>query len=152
KWDLFGEIDTAYDTDQLARSLLPDPGGPDRSWIGYARTFFSSVTRQAHAAGVRDIRELYNLIVVADTRELRSLLAGTPAQPFLEEHNGRMFDSIRSVTSSAVASLDYIAQQTTRPLSLRQWVREGHGRSAANDPKSFKEPSEPAAPEARKGG
>ena len=124
KWDLFGEIENRYDIDQLARSLLPDPGGPDRSWIGYARTFFSAVTRQAHEAGVTDLRELYDLLVVTDTRELRGLLTGTAAQPFLEEQNGRMFDSIRSVTSSAVASLDYIAQQTTGPLSIRQWVRE----------------------------
>lgn len=125
KWDLFGEINNPYDIDQLARSLLPDQGGPDRSWVGYARTFFTSVTRQAHEAGVTDIRELYDLLVVTDTKELRSLLTGTPAQPFLEEHNGRMFDSIRSVTSSAVASLDYISQQTSSPLSIRQWVREG---------------------------
>jgi hypothetical protein len=125
KWNLFGEINDAYDIDQLARSLLPDQGGSDRSWTGYARTFFGSVTRQAHEAGVTDLRELYRLLVVADAKELRGLLAGTPAQPFLEEHNGRMFDSIRSVTSSAVGSLDYIAQQTTEPLSIRQWVREG---------------------------
>jgi hypothetical protein len=134
KWDLFGEIDNPYDVDQLARSLLPDQGGPDRSWINYARTFFSSVTRQAHEAGVTDIRELYRLLVVADAKELRGLLAGTPAQPFLEEHNGRMFDSIRSVTSSAVGSLDYIAQQTTAPLSIRQWVREGHAASSQGRP------------------
>lgn len=123
KWDLFGEINNPYDIDQLARSLLPDQGGPDRSWISYARTFFTSVTRQAHEAGVTDLRELYRLLVVSDAKELRGLLAGTPAQPFLEEHNGRMFDSIRSVTSSAVGSLDYIAQQTAEPLSIRQWVR-----------------------------
>jgi type IV secretory pathway TraG/TraD family ATPase VirD4 len=123
KWDLFGEIHNAYDVDQLARSLLPDPGGPDRSWINYARTFFSSVARQTHEAGITDMRELYRLLVVADAKELRGLLAGTPAQPFLEEHNGRMFDSIRSVTSSAVGALDYIAQQTAEPLSIRQWVR-----------------------------
>jgi type IV secretory pathway TraG/TraD family ATPase VirD4 len=129
KWDLFGEINNAYDIDQLARSLLPDQGGQDRSWINYARTFFGSVTRQAHEAGVTDIRELYRLLVVADAKELRGLLAGTPAQPFLEEHNGRMFDSIRSVTSSAVGSLDYIAKQTTGPLSIRQWVREGPDKS-----------------------
>jgi hypothetical protein len=132
KWDLFGEINNAYDIDQLARSLLPDQGGPDRSWISYARTFFGAVTRQAHEAGVTDIRELYNLLVVADAKELRGFLAGTPAQPFLEEHNGRMFDSIRSVTSSAVGSLDYIAQQTTAPLSIRHWVREGYPAKTSN--------------------
>jgi type IV secretory pathway TraG/TraD family ATPase VirD4 len=123
KWDLFGEISNPYDIDQLARSLLPDQGGPDRSWTAYARTFFGAVTRQAHEAGVTDLRELYRLLVVADASELRGLLAGTPAQPFLDEQNVKMFDSIRSVTSSAVASLEYVAQQNSRPLSIRQWVR-----------------------------
>lgn len=134
RWDLFGEIDSPYDIDQLARSLLPDQGGPDRSWISYARTFFGAVTRQAHEAGVTDISELYRLLVVADAGELRGLLAGTPAQPFLEEHNGRMFDSIRSVTSSAVGSLEYIAHQTSQPLSIRQWVRGAQGAGDAHDP------------------
>ena len=123
KWDLFGEISDDYDVEQLARSLIPDHDGADRSWRGYARTFFSAVTSQAHAAGTRDVRELYRLLVIAGTPELKTLVGGTPAQPFLEEHNGRMFDSIRSVTSSAVGALEYVARQRGTPLSVRQWVR-----------------------------
>jgi len=124
QWDLFSEIHHGYDVEQIARSLLPDHEGADRSWRGYARTFFSAVTRQAHAAGVRDVRELYRLLVVADSHELRALTRGTPAQPFLEQHNGRMFDSIRSVTSSAVGALEYVAAQRASPFSLRQWVEQ----------------------------
>lgn len=137
KWDLFGELAEPHDVEQLARSLIPDHEGPDRSWRGYARTFFSAVTDQARAAGVSDVRELYRLLVVAGTSELKTLVAGTPAQPFLEEHNGRMFDSIRSVTSSAVAALAYVSRQEGgAPFSVRRWTRgaaqaeqgaEGHG-------------------------
>jgi hypothetical protein len=128
KWDLFGEIRRGYDVEQIARSLLPDHEGSDRSWRGYARTFFTAVTRQAHASGVRDVRELYRLLVVADTQELRTLTRGTPAQPFLDQHNVRMFDSIRSVTSSAVGALEYVAEQDSPKFSLRQWVeRESAG-------------------------
>jgi hypothetical protein len=127
KWDLFAEIRHGYDVEQIARSLLPDHEGADRSWRGYARTFFTAVTRQAHAAGVRDVRELYRLLVVADTQELRTLTRGTPAQPFLDEHNVRMFDSIRSVTSSAVGALEYVAGQRSAPFSLRQWVERDRG-------------------------
>ena len=124
KWNLFAEINSPYDVEQLARSLIPDHEGSDRSWRGYARTFFSAVVRQAHEADVTDMSELYRLMVVADTRELRTLLRGTPAQPFLDEHNSRMFDSIRSVASSAVGALDYIAQQRGEDFSVRQWVAE----------------------------
>ncbi len=126
RWDLFGEISNDYDVEQLARSLIPDHEGPDRSWRSYARTFFSAVTAQAHAAGTRDVRDLYRLLVTAGTAELKTLVAGTPAQPFLEEHNGRMFDSIRSVTSSAVSALDYISRQRCAPLSVRGWVQGSH--------------------------
>jgi type IV secretory pathway TraG/TraD family ATPase VirD4 len=125
KWDLFAEIKTPYDVEQLARSLIPDQDGQDRSWRGYARTFFTAVTRQAHEAGVTDVSELYRLLVAAKAEELRLLVDGTPAQPFLDEHNSRMFDSIRSVTSSAVGALDYIGhQKAARALSVRQWVSD----------------------------
>ena len=124
KWDLFAEIRKTHDVEQLARSLIPDHDGQDRSWRGYARTFFTAVTRQAREGHVSDVGELYRLLVVADASELRGLLHGTPAQPFLDEHNSRMFDSIRSVTSSAVGSLEYVAQQKGGSFSVRNWVSD----------------------------
>jgi type IV secretory pathway TraG/TraD family ATPase VirD4 len=122
KWDLFAEIKNDYDVEQLARSLIPDRDGQDRSWRAYARTFFTAVTRQARAAQIHDVGELYRLLVVADTSELRTLVHGTPAQPFLDEHNSRMFDSIRSVTSSAVGALEHISAQTSPHFSVREWT------------------------------
>lgn len=124
KWNPFAEIRQPYDVDQLARSLIPDQGGSDRSWRGYARTFFGAVTRQAHEAGITDPGELYRLLVVAEAGELRSLVRGTPAQPFLDEHNSRMFDSIRSVTSSAVGALEYVATQKGTDFSVRSWASD----------------------------
>jgi hypothetical protein len=124
RWDLFAEIKSVYDVDQLARSLIPDHEGQDRSWRGYARTFFTAVTRQAHEAGIRDVNELYRLLLIADTGEVRGLVRGTPAQPFLDEHNSRMFDSIRSVTSSAVGALEYVGKQQGPGFSVREWVKD----------------------------
>lgn len=127
KWDLFGEIREEYDIDQLALALIPDHEGQDRSWRGYARTLFSAVTSQARAGGVSDVKELFELLVVSKKSELAVLVAGTPAQPFFEEHNDRMLDSIRSVLSSAVDALQHVARQNARPLSVKQWVRSGSG-------------------------
>jgi hypothetical protein len=124
KWDLFAEIGTPDDVEQLARALIPDHDGSDRSWRAYARTFFSAVTQQAHEAGVTDVAELYRLMMVAGTSELRTLVRGTPAQPFLEEHNSRMFDSVRSVTSSSVGALQYVARQKGTDFSVRSWIAE----------------------------
>ena len=127
RWDLFGEISDPYDIDQLALALIPDHEGPDRSWRGYARTLFAAVTGQAREAGVSDLGQLYDLLVTAERGELKVLVGGTPAQPFFDEHNDRMLDSIRSVMSSAVGALRYVARQEAEPLSVRRWVQSGEG-------------------------
>jgi len=133
KWDLFGEITNDYDVEQLARSLIPDGGGSDSStWSQYARTFFSAVVQQAIVAEARDDAELYRLVTSASTEELRVMLTGTPAGPFLEPGNEKMFGSIRSITSSAVEALKYTTRQQAPPFSVRQWVRQGAARGAGN--------------------
>ena len=126
-WNLYGELTATHDVEQLARSLIPDQEGSDRSWRGYARTFFTAVARQTNDAGIKDLAELYRLLTCASTDELRILTAGTPAQPFLEGGNERMFGSIRSVTGASLTALDYLSTQTGPPVSVRDWVRAGRG-------------------------
>ncbi|MGB6452074.1 MAG: type IV secretion system DNA-binding domain-containing protein [Steroidobacteraceae bacterium] len=130
KWDLLGEITNDYDVEQLARSLIPDGGDPDRVWSEYARTFFIAVTQQAIAGGTRSEAELYQLLTGAKADELREMLAGTAAGPFLEPGNEKMFGSLRSVASSAVRALKYTLRQQATPFSVRQWVRDGAARCA----------------------
>jgi type IV secretory pathway TraG/TraD family ATPase VirD4 len=130
KWDLFGEVVNAYDVDQLARSLIPDSGDPDRVWGEYARTFLSTVMRQLIRTGNRDDRELFRLLTAAPDDELRTLLTGTAATPFLKVGNEKMFGCIRSVAGSAVKVLEYIVEQQATPFSVRQWVRDGRAKHA----------------------
>lgn len=127
KWDLYGEITNDYDIDQLARALIPEGEGSERSWRAYARSFFRAVVEQTRDAGVKDVAELYHLLVSADSKEIKALVEGTPAQPFLEEHNSRMFDSIRSVTSSAVEALRHVGRQSGPAQSVRGWINNGNG-------------------------
>jgi type IV secretory pathway TraG/TraD family ATPase VirD4 len=67
------------------------------------------------------------LIAIATSDELRPIVAGTPAQPFLEPDNARMFGSIRSVTASGVAALEYVQAQRAATFSVREWVDAGRG-------------------------
>ncbi|MEP6886510.1 MAG: type IV secretion system DNA-binding domain-containing protein, partial [Gammaproteobacteria bacterium] len=124
KWDLFAEIQNSYDVEQLASGLIASSDDPSASeWRGYARTFLTAVVRRCHACGRRDIANLWRLLTMASIDELRPLLAGTPAQPFLDPDNSRMFGSIRSVTGSAIAAFEYIQAQRAAPFSMREWVR-----------------------------
>jgi hypothetical protein len=128
KWNLLGEIKTEYDVEQLARSLIPDNGDADRSWSEYARTFFTAVVQQALMARIQNDSRIYHLLTQAPAQELKVLLANTPAGPFLDDGNERMFGSVRSVTSSAVRALKYITRQQGTPFSVHEWVRHGAAR------------------------
>lgn len=128
KWNPFAEIRDPYDAEQLAGSLIPgceDASG--REWRGYARTFLAALVRRCHEMGRRDAGELWRLIAVAPSAELRPMVAGTPAQPFLEPENARMFGSIRSVAGSACSALEHVRTQRARAFSVRHWVVDGRG-------------------------
>jgi len=134
-WDLFAELHGDFDVEQLARALIPDTEGEERSWRGYARTFFTAVTQQLWALAKTGrhaitLGELYRVLTMASHEELRILVEDTPAQAFLESGNERMFGSIRSVTASSVAALAYVARHQAPPLSLRYWVRSARGHRA----------------------
>ncbi len=123
KWDPFAEINDSYDVEQLAAGLIPSTAdASSNEWRAYARTFLSAALRRCRLDH-RPVGELWRLLAVASTEELRAVVADTPAMPFLDPENARMFGSIRSVTVSAVAALEYIHAQRSSPFSLRQWVR-----------------------------
>ena len=128
KWNPLAEVHTAYDVDQLASGLIPSSeDASSREWRAYARTFFSAVADHCHRAGESDVAELWRLLAIASPKELRKTVAGTPAQPFLDADNARMFGSIRSITASAVAALAYVQAQRATSFSVREWVRAGTG-------------------------
>jgi type IV secretory pathway TraG/TraD family ATPase VirD4 len=127
RWDLFGEVEAVYDADQLARSLIPDFSGEDRTWRNYARIFLGSVIRQMHRADRHDLTTLYRLLTSASTEELRELLAGTAAAPFVAQNNEKFFASVRAVTNTYTAALEQLEERADAlAFSVRQWVRRGN--------------------------
>jgi len=128
KWDPFAEIRDRWDVEQLASSLIASSeDAAAGEWRGYARTFLAALLRSCCERGPRDARELWRLLMVAPSAELRPIVAGSAAQPFLEPENARMFGSIRSVAGSAAAALEYVQAQRARAFSVRNWIRTGSG-------------------------
>ncbi|MDP9064820.1 MAG: type IV secretion system DNA-binding domain-containing protein, partial [Pseudomonadota bacterium] len=129
-WAPFSEMADAYDAAHLAASLIPMTGAASSNeWRTYARTFLAAILRTGYATH-RDVEELWRLLAVASSEELRSVLIGTPAQPFLDPDNSRMFGSIRAVAVSALAALDCMRKQRAAPFGVKNWVR-GRGAPGA---------------------
>jgi type IV secretory pathway TraG/TraD family ATPase VirD4 len=128
RWDLFGEMTTLHDADQLSRSLISDTEGAEASWRNYARVFLTSLLRQLHRVQHDDLGELYRLISTTPVEDLRDLLSDTPAGPYLAQDNGRFFGAVRAVANTHLSALEHLARQTARDsLSVRSWIRTGHG-------------------------
>lgn len=128
KWDVLSEINNAYDVEQIASGLIPSSDDPSASeWRAYARTFLCAVLRRCREKTRIDCGELWRLLAVAPGEELRPLVAGTPAQPFLDPENTRMFGSIRSVAVSAMAAFAHVQAQRAAPFSVRRWVKGRSG-------------------------
>jgi type IV secretory pathway TraG/TraD family ATPase VirD4 len=128
RWDPFSELTSAFDAELIASALIPDSADSStQEWRSYGRTFTTALLRRCRSENRRSASELWRLLAVASTEELRALLVGTPAQPFLEADNSRMFGSIRAVAVSAMASLEHIGAQRAASFSVRSWVRSGRG-------------------------
>jgi hypothetical protein len=128
RWDLFAEIIQPHDADQLARSLIPDYDGQDRNWRNYARTFLTATLRQIHRTSERNLANLYSVLVTATEDDLRELLEGTPAAPFVSKDNGKFLGSVRSIAMQHLAVVEHLLRQTEgEGLSVRKWIREGRG-------------------------
>ena len=128
RWEPLTELEDLADSEHLASALIATSADAAAGeWRGYARAFVAAVLDRCRDIHLCDTRELWRLIAVAGADELRTLLAGTPAQPFLDPENARMFGSLRSIAVSAMRPLEFVQWQRGQPISVRQWVRHGRG-------------------------
>jgi type IV secretory pathway TraG/TraD family ATPase VirD4 len=128
KWEPLTELSDLADPEYLASALIAScADAAAGEWRGYARAFVAALLDRCRDIPGCDGCELWRLVAVATAEELRPLLAGTPAQPFLDPENARMFGSLRSIAVSAMRALDFVQWQRGKPFSVRQWVREGRG-------------------------
>jgi len=128
RWEPLAELEHLADPEHLASALIATSGDAAAGeWRGYARAFVAAVLERCRIIPGCDSRELWRLIAVAGAEELRPLLAGTPAQPFLDPQNARMFGSLRSIAVSAMRPLEFVQWQGGPAFSVRHWVRHGRG-------------------------
>jgi type IV secretory pathway TraG/TraD family ATPase VirD4 len=124
-WALFKELRNPYDADQFAASLVPDLGGDNSVWAGYARTLVSSTIQALYASGDVTTRDLYDAISIMNNAELGELLSHTNASRFFERGAEETLGSIRTNASQALRALSYLSRDDA--FSMTEWIRGGRG-------------------------
>ncbi len=96
-WSPFAEIAGAWDCDRLARALVPDAGGSDGQWQGYAQSLASAVLLRLWQRGCGTNARLLHWLTTAPVDELAELLAGLPAHSLTEPGASRMLGVVRGI-------------------------------------------------------
>lgn len=124
-WSPLAEIESAWDADQLARSIIPDGVGSAAEWNKYAQNIVSAVLKYCWTVKLTNA-EIFRLAIVAPVEELAAVFAGTPAAPMTAEGNERMFGSVRGIVGTYLQPLQYLDPAAgVTAFSLKKHVQSG---------------------------
>jgi hypothetical protein len=94
EWSPFAEIDTAADTERLAKSMIPDyQRDQNPEWVGYSQGLVSAVLRrlwEQRAQGRATNGALLHALTLAAPSELEALVSGLPVQALFHAGADRM--------------------------------------------------------------
>lgn len=126
-WNPFAEIDAPWDTENLARFLIPDGVGSGAEWTGYAQALLSSVIRKIVESADMDGMcsttndEIIRWACSAKTEDLQRFCEGEPIAALLDPKNDRMCASVRGIVASKMAPFRYLQDGD---FSLRDWAAD----------------------------
>ncbi len=127
RWNLFGEIDGAWDYDRIARVLVPSgpAGTSNEEWRGYSQSLVGAIIARLHK-GNESIAEMVRLATTADAQELAAFVAGKPAAALTAKGADRMLASVRGILGTALAPWQYMPENR-EPFTFRAWLDNPKG-------------------------
>jgi type IV conjugative transfer system coupling protein TraD len=122
-WHPWIECKDKFDYEAIAESLIPQSYSEhDNYWHTAARALFSSVLIKL--AKSEKISELNKWLLYEPLAKVATFVKETKAASHLDLNSERTAGSVRSVASSFLACLEFIAD-TDSPFSIREWVKSG---------------------------
>lgn len=124
-WSVFNEIRKPYDFERVAASLVPEsPDTSAQQWQAYARQLLAETMGALMRSGESSTERLLYWTTQASTKDLATLLTGSPASGLFEPGADKALASTRFILSHHLAGFQYL-----RPgdFSLRTWLERGDG-------------------------
>ncbi len=125
-WSPFAELDSPADAERMAKSMVPDrEDDVHRDWYVYSQGLVAAVLKRLMERGEATNGALLHALTMASPADLRTLVAGLPAQALFHEGAERMLGSVRGIVASHLAPYAYLPKSTNPKLwSIRRHVRE----------------------------
>lgn len=122
-WSPFAEMRGVWDADRLAKSFIPDGHGDQGEWNFFAQQLFSAVLVRLWNRGNATNGELARILAIAESSEIRELVAGLPAQRMFDPGNERYLGSVLSIIGSYAKLLTWLDPTVGQDgFSIRNWI------------------------------
>lgn len=103
-WNLINEIRAPHDWARMARSVIADGHGNDKSWHEMAQTLFANIGTTVGG----DNQQLLEIATAYSGKMLEPILDGTSSAILTKDGGERLLTNIRSVFAHALASWQYM--------------------------------------------
>jgi type IV secretory pathway TraG/TraD family ATPase VirD4 len=132
KWSPFSELQSTFDCDRLAQSMIPaEDGGKDRQWQLYSQGLVTAVLQRLFEAGGIDAtnERFSHVLTVAPAAEIQQMVQGLPASTLFAgvaggKGEGGMLASVKGIIGAYLPAYRHLAPSTgAEGFSIRKWVQ-----------------------------
>lgn len=132
KWSPFSELQSTFDCDRLAQSMIPaEDGGKDRQWQLYSQGLVTAVLQRLFEAGGSDAtnERFSHMLTVAPAAEIQLMVQGLPASTLFSgmtggKGEGGMLASVKGIIGAYLPAYRHLSPSTgAEGFSIRKWVQ-----------------------------
>ena len=121
-WSIFNEINSVYDHERFAKSVIPPArSAQDSEWHAYAQLLFAETTKRLFQDHCFNTRELSEWLTLRPVEELAHFLSGTAAAGLFDHGASKALASTRFIIASYLAPHHYLKPGD---FSLKSWLKD----------------------------
>lgn len=121
-WSIFNEINSVYDHERFAKSVIPPArSAQDSEWHAYAQLLFAETTKRLFQEHCFSTKELSEWLTLRPVEELAHFLSGTAAAGLFDPGASKALASTRFIIANYLAPHQYLKPGD---FSLKSWLKD----------------------------
>lgn len=122
-WSPFAEMRDPWDSELIARSIIPEGEGSTREWNGYARQIVGAVLRRLWETGQASNGKFVVAATLATSEEMLVLVEDLPVASLFGKGSEKMLASVRAIIGSHLGAYAYLNPAAgVDGWSIRRWI------------------------------
>lgn len=122
-WSPFAEMRDPWDSELIAKSIIPEGEGSTREWNGYARQIVAAVLRRLWETGQGTNGKFVVTATLATNDEMLPLVEDLPVAALFGQGSEKMLASVRAIIGAHLGAYAYLNPAAgVNSWSVRRWI------------------------------